>query len=590
MDGALPENAEEAAALLGAAISADSIAANSPSSSGTTPQGMHSIFSVQSPVPNQLLFVRLCNLRAWLRWHADAMDDPLKASRVDDSEDHLLGISFPRTKERPPPGEPFPAARSILAVLMKLLEASSNIASSGTGSSAVEDAGSFVKSLSPKPRQRKLSQQHKSLAPLLSTPIRSVWAECITLCVGLGCNLQGNLRIDVNALINKLTEISTWNSRSRMAAGGVRLAVLQVLGQVCSLNTDLSKRTAPYAWEILQCCHKGLLSGGAGEPGHRAFCVQTASQLMVACRNAARSSARMLNNGEDTSFFASGALEERVANEVIKFAKRAASDKYPEVRLSAAVFAGLAAPMLIRDARGGRARDGDLPPLGLLEDMTQLSMKNIDDESAGVATAWSATLARCLCASSEYGKGVNDANAEEQASRRSADVGDDAMVPENPMDLASKLKAFSGSRRGVAVTTSCSSIPATLTYLVGQFVKSGGETAANKCGGSFSIGGRATRIGYSDSIIEFLRLQSAKGGYSSVGAMPSVLEMVGASFDKQIKKKDGGHQQLRRERDFYSPSSPHASPAKANPKPTLSASFLNMNSKASASADSSIGR
>ena len=35
---------------------------------------MHSIFTVQTPVPNGVLFIRLCNLRAWLRWHVDAMD------------------------------------------------------------------------------------------------------------------------------------------------------------------------------------------------------------------------------------------------------------------------------------------------------------------------------------------------------------------------------------------------------------------------------------------------------------------------------------------------------------------------------------
>lgn len=35
---------------------------------------MHSIFTVQSPVPNATLFVRLCNLRAWLGFHAGVRD------------------------------------------------------------------------------------------------------------------------------------------------------------------------------------------------------------------------------------------------------------------------------------------------------------------------------------------------------------------------------------------------------------------------------------------------------------------------------------------------------------------------------------
>jgi hypothetical protein len=82
-----PSSAEEAAALLGAAISiTDSLlhagGMSSSRQSGETnpPQGMHSIFAVQTPLPNQILFVRLVNLRAWLRLHAtntdtDGLDD-----------------------------------------------------------------------------------------------------------------------------------------------------------------------------------------------------------------------------------------------------------------------------------------------------------------------------------------------------------------------------------------------------------------------------------------------------------------------------------------------------------------------------------
>lgn len=72
-----PSSAEEAAALLGAAISFDAQALSSPKDVGggggrsNPPLGMHSVFTVQTPVPNQVLFVRLINLRAWLRWHAD---------------------------------------------------------------------------------------------------------------------------------------------------------------------------------------------------------------------------------------------------------------------------------------------------------------------------------------------------------------------------------------------------------------------------------------------------------------------------------------------------------------------------------------
>ena len=77
-----PASCEEAAALLGAAILSFDTPMLSTSSSSTTaghtnpPQGMHSIFAVQQTIPNQVLFIRLCNLRAWLRWHASALDDP----------------------------------------------------------------------------------------------------------------------------------------------------------------------------------------------------------------------------------------------------------------------------------------------------------------------------------------------------------------------------------------------------------------------------------------------------------------------------------------------------------------------------------
>ena len=83
-----PSSAEEAAALLGAAISVDAPLRLSSSATAAghanPPKGMHSIFTVQTPVPNQVLFVRLCNLRAWLRWHASALEDAPDAVGLDD--------------------------------------------------------------------------------------------------------------------------------------------------------------------------------------------------------------------------------------------------------------------------------------------------------------------------------------------------------------------------------------------------------------------------------------------------------------------------------------------------------------------------
>lgn len=493
---------------------------------------------------------------------------------------------------------------------MKLLEASSAIATGGDVTSGHTDdpASKVVKSLSPAMvKQRKhlansnhpggKAKQHRPQPPLLSTPIRNVWVECISLCLALGCSLPGNLRTDVWVFLQKMMEITQWNPRSRMAAGGVRLATLEIIGRVCATNSDLARRTAPYAFEVLQCCHKGLLSGGAGEPGHRAACVRTACRVLVACRRAARGSGGGGASSGD-SFAVPGALEERVAIEAIKFVKRATSDKYPEVRMGAAVFAGLAAPMLIRivpqysSQRGGAGKDGNDSPLSWLEDVTQLAMRNVDDESAGVAAAWSSTLARCLCASAEHGATVRAGQAEDQASRRDVDAGESAAPSSDGFDVAAKLKAFSDARRAAAATAACSSVPFSIAYLVTQFVKVGGETSSNRCGGTFSIGGRASRVGYAGALTEFLRLQAAKGEYPLAEALGPVLEMVGSSFEKQIRKKEGSGRgvSMASEMDFYAPSSPRSPHHDGNKPPSATSMFLARNSKAKSTADSTIGR
>ena len=109
-----------------------------------------------------------------------------------------MGISFSQKKKT---NEPFNAARSILAVLMKLLEASSAVATGGgdnMNSSDILDPTAMskvVKSLSPHLQQKqrkhipnnKNNKQHKQLPPLLSTPLRNIWVECISLCLALGC-------------------------------------------------------------------------------------------------------------------------------------------------------------------------------------------------------------------------------------------------------------------------------------------------------------------------------------------------------------------------------------------------------------------
>jgi hypothetical protein len=70
----------------------------------------------------------------------------------------------------------------------------------------------------------------------------------------------------------------------------------------------------------------------------------------------------------------------------------------------------------------------------------------------------------------------------------------------------------------------------------------GGELAASRAGGTFSVGGRAARVGVGLSITKLLRLESELG--STVGGdgsismeeiIPAVLELVGDEMEKQFK-------------------------------------------------------
>jgi hypothetical protein len=63
--------------------------------------------------------------------------------------------------------------------------------------------------------------------------------------------------------------------------------------------------------------------------------------------------------------------------------------------------------------------------------------------------------------------------------------------------------------------------------------------------------------------------------------------MVGASFDNQIRKKEGAVPSISNDMEFYSPASPRSPHDKKAPTPSI---FSPKNSKAKSTADSSIGR
>ena len=142
----------EAGALLGAAINRyGTIAAPI-----NPPKGTHSSFAILDPTPSSELMVCLHSLRSLLR-------------------------SAPRDT-------PLVAAPSLLAgVLMKLLGISSNLASSANS------AGD--------PTRR------TAIPPMLSTPLRKLWVDCVVLCHVLGEGLSGVSRINVHAFLRNMMQL-----------------------------------------------------------------------------------------------------------------------------------------------------------------------------------------------------------------------------------------------------------------------------------------------------------------------------------------------------------------------------------------------
>ena len=232
------------------------------------------------------------------------------------------------------------------------------------------------------------------------------------------------------------------------------------------------------------------------------------------------------------------------------------------VRAEAATFAAAVAPLMIKSDRsssggggGGGGSSGPMSPspsgggandnaangpLSSLDDAMHIALKNLDDESAGVAIGWADALARCLCTLIEAGE-KSKAEGDSTGNRHSADDGDGAAPvgsghgsASSSGDFASKFKAFSegkGGGRTMSYCASCTSLVAALDFLVSRFVKVGGEYSASKCGGAFSAGGRAVRVGISSVMVELLKLQAstnsaALSGSAATDVLVSILGMV----------------------------------------------------------------
>ena len=467
----VPRSVEEAGALLGAAIT------RCGATSHTTvlpPKGMHSSFATVSPVPSSELFTRLHSLRALLR----------------------SSIST----------EPLVAAPSLLAVLMKLLGVSNSLASSAPASDA-------------------------TTPPMLSNPLRQLWVDCVVLCHSLGEGLSGAARIDVFAFIRNMITLAGVNPKSAKAAGGTRIAALQVIGGLFC-NAKLESKLAPWALDILQLCHRSLRSSGNGEPSFRITSVQTACCVAIACRQASLASRR-----PEGSLIIHGAMEDRAIAETTRLLRLATTDKFPEVRDAAANLGSLMAPMLLHSGSPmSKSSDGSGASslTSSLEEVLVLSMRNLDDEVAGVAVSWADTMARCLCVCIAYGQQLRSNT--DGSSRRNAEDEEDASGASS--DHLGRM------RKGTTLVQQCSTLPLALSYLVDHFIKAGGELAASRLGGHFSIGGRAVRIGLSLTMVKLLGIQSKLGhvgqsrDLSIEDAIRLIFQMVGPDTEKQLKVRE----------------------------------------------------
>jgi hypothetical protein len=475
-----PQSIEEAGALLGAAITTYS----SPGSHTTInpPKGTHSSFATISPVPSSELMLLLHSLRSLLR--------------------------------SAPTDTPLVAAPSLLeGVLLKLLSISSTLAST-----PVVDPSRRV-----------------GTPPMLSTPLRKLWVDCVVLCHTLGEGLSGNARINIYGFVRSMIALAGMNPRTARAAGGTRTAALEVIAGLMEAE-KLSKQLASWALDVIDLSKRALRSIGNGEPTYRIAAVRTACSAAVASRCSFMSTRPM----EGTSrVLLKGALEDKAILEMVKLLKVAVADKMPEVRHGAATLVSLLAPLVIHiSIKSPSTPDAvAVSPTASLEDIMTMAFRNLDDESPYVAAAWAEALARGMSTSIEYHKQKTD----ERASQRNADGGAPSAASGATNDSKGRM---AGMRKGILSSTVCSTLPKSLRYLVGVFINAGGEINAPRAGGTFSTGGRAVRIGFAKAMIELLRIQTTMqtvGEGRSVSQKEAILialSLVGGEMENQLSVND----------------------------------------------------
>ena len=463
----------EAGALLGAAINRY----GTPGKTISPPKGTHSSFAIQSPTPSSELMSYLYSLRGLLR-------------------------SAPRDN-------PLVAAPSILQVLMKLLGVSSNLAPSP----------------STDPTRR------TAIPPMLSTPLRKLWVDCVVLCHVLGEGLSGNSRINTHGFVRNMIQLAGMNPRTAKAAGGTRIAALEAISGIIK-DEKLARQMSNWGLDIVQLCQRALKSFGSGEPTYRIAGMETACAAAISSRNSFLATRPGIN-----PLLLNGALEDKVIVEMVRLLKTAVADKYPEIRQRATNLASILAPLALHTSiKSPNTPDATASsPTSSLEDIMTIAFKNLDDESAIVAAGWAETLARCICTSIEY----HNLLSAQQTSNRDVE-GDGTSPGKAPQGLGAT--GSRNLRKGVvAPASSCSTLPKALKLLVDMFATIGGElTPPQSSNGMYSIGGRALRNGFARAMIELLRLQSSIQGVgegksiSQKEAISIILSMIESDFEVKL--------------------------------------------------------
>jgi len=478
-----PESVEEAGALLGAAIT---LCGTGGTTVNAPPKGMHSAFATISSVPSSDLFTRLYYLRALLR-------------------------AWPRD-------EPLIAAPSLLAVLMKLLSSSTQLATKNAsqgGSSAVQ-------------------KRNNDVPPMLSTPLRKLWVDCVVLCHRLGEGLSGTASTSLFSFLKNMIALAGINPRTSKASGGSRLAAVDAIGGLME-DEKLASKLAGWSHDILQLCLRALRSAGNGEPSYRIAALKMACGVAKACR-IAHLKTKPLESPRH-ALLLQGALEGPALIESIKILRQAVADKFAEVRSIGATFAALITSMLVLPSKSrppsGTLDRGEHPTAQIvhLEDVLSLALKNIDDEMVDVAAGWAEALAWCICTSIELG-----------ARRASSAIANRDVEADQDQAPPAEAGLQRSTRRKDGPVALCKDLKSAISLLVRNFVKVGGELSAARAGGMYSsAAGRAVRIGLSNCLVKLLRIQSTFGmigdderGLSLQETVALVLQMAGEDVEKQF--------------------------------------------------------